>query len=226
MSNPKRKKKGIGNGLLSDIFPSIDEELIGRLMIDAESVHYISTKKQASAISKIITTKLTGMELNPSELSIVDCASGVGGNTLSFASLFNKVYSIEIDKHGFDCLMNNVDLYGFTNVTVINENCVDIIGRFRKCDVVFIDPPWGGKKYKLCKKLRLTLSKVPIEDICNNLMNKNMMASVPKLIVLKLPTNYDHEHLFSSIRNGGLAKSMERRTIGKIDIIVIENLSL
>ena len=214
--NNKFKKKG--DRSIYDIFPPLETSLVPKLMIDEDSLHYISTREQAKNITDIMIRVLNGLNLEPNTLNIIDGTAGVGGNTLSFAKHFNKIYSIEIDRDRYNCLNNNVSLYKHDNITTINENCISILRTFRKCDVIFLDPPWGGKNYKLYRKLRIKLSGIPIETICNNIMNPKMMLCVPKLIVMKLPTNYDYEFLFDNISR----KEITVCNIDKMNIVLIK----
>jgi hypothetical protein len=66
---------------------------------------------------------------------------------------------------------------------------------FLNQDIIFIDPPWGGKNYKSIDKINISIDEYTLEDICNHLI-KNSLA---KLIVLKLPKNYNFEQLESQI---------------------------
>ena len=84
-------------------------------------------------------------------------------------------------------------------------------------DVIFIDPPWGGKCYKDHRKLRLQISGIPIETLCTQLFNKIKMKKVPYMIILKLPRNYDIEYLYNNIKNC----QIYLHKLDKMDIIVI-----
>ena len=202
--------------MMSRIFPPLDKRNMSRLRIDRDSTHYISTKEQANEITDLIVGTLTDMGLEPSGLNIIDGTAGVGGNTISFSKVFNKVYAVEIEELRYRFLKNNVDVYGLKNVTAINENCCKIFKFFRNGDVVFLDPPWGGRGYKNIRKMRITMSGFSIEDICNNLMNSCMMSCVPKLIALKLPVNYDYEFLLNSVK-----KDISIYRLDKMNIVMI-----
>ena len=47
----------------------------------------------------------------------------------------------------FDALENNVSLYNLNNVELKHGNTLDYYKK-EKYDVLFLDPPWGGRNYK------------------------------------------------------------------------------
>lgn len=177
------------------LFPYLgDKNKVKALQIDDDSFYYISLREYADNITNIIKIHLNNMQINPKESIITDATAGVGGNTLSFSPHFKQVYAIEIDKKRSEFLTNNINVYNFNNVKVINADYVKQLKEIKQ-NVVFIDPPWGGKTYKNHKALRLHLSDIPIEDICNELLDTDT-----NLIVLKLPINYDIKYLYRNIK--------------------------
>lgn len=181
----------------SHLFPHLNDDLSIKLKIDDDSLRYISTKDIANKITNIIISHLSK---NPKEIIITDATAGVGGNTISFAMYFNLVNSIELDTQRAKYLQNNINIYGLTNVKIYNDDCNKVIP-FLKQNIVFIDPPWGGTKYKNYKNLRLLLSGIHIPVLCNNIFDPIQTKYPPSMIVLKLPKNYDIKHLFNSIPN-------------------------
>ena len=111
---------------------------------------------------------------------------------LSFANHFRFVNGIEIDNLRESFLRNNVKAYKLRNVSTYCEDSLKMLYKLKQ-DVIFIDPPWGGKSYKEYEKLSLKLSGKSLEDICNE-----HLQSV-KMIVLKLPLNYDLESFYYSV---------------------------
>jgi 16S rRNA G966 N2-methylase RsmD len=166
---------------------------MSKLKIDPESVHYISYYKDALDITNIICSQLELIGEKPYMCTITDTTAGVGGDVISFAQHFKHVNAIEVDKVRESFLRNNMKAYKFRNVKTYNEDSMKILKGFKQ-DVIFMDPPWGGKSYKEFKRLSLTLSDIPLEDICNTYLDKT------KMIVLKLPLNYDLELFYNSIK--------------------------
>jgi 16S rRNA G966 N2-methylase RsmD len=181
------------------LFPYIsNKKRASCLKIDDDSLHYISLREVANKITIIISHHLKKLGLNKN-IIITDATAGVGGNTISFGMKFDYVNAIEIDEQRYEYLVNNISVYNLTNIITFNSDCLDIITRL-KHDVIFIDPPWGGKDYKQYQKLRISLSNKPIESICNEIITTKIHKP-PKLIVLKLPTNYDIEYIFKIIKS-------------------------
>lgn len=161
-----------------------------KLQIDKDSYNYITNKYYSTKITNIIIYHMKLINLYPKTCSIIDATAGVGGNTLSFANYFKKVYAIEIDKSRSSMLENNISIYNFTNIQVINNDFTTIYNNISS-EIVFIDPPWGGKDYKKYYRLQLSLSGITIEDLC--------IQITARIIVLKLPLNYDLFHLYSKL---------------------------
>lgn len=166
------------NKLKKRIFPYIKN--IDKIKIDNESLNYISIKDDATSITSLIKKYFD------ENSTIIDAMSGVGGNTISFSKNFKKVYAIELNEKRYNMLCNNINVYELKNIETYNDNCLNRIFSINS-DIIFFDPPWGGKDYKNHEKLRLTISNVPLEDICVKLIK------LKKNIVLKLPKNYDIE---------------------------------
>jgi predicted RNA methylase len=184
--------------VLLRLFPYLDDKLkILQLKIDEESLRYISLKEYANKISNIMCFHLKDLKENIRTMTLTDATAGVGGNTISFAIKcpVKKIYAVEIDKMRAAYLKNNVNIYNLKNVEIINDNYLNISQKLNN-DIVFIDPPWGGYDYKDHKMLKLSLSNVPIEKICKDLMN-----SKTKMIILKLPGNFDIMHFYGELSN-------------------------
>ncbi len=177
------------------LFPPIDKKKFDKLLIDADSLHYITYHKHADEISQLISDQLNKKGYDSKKLTIVDLTAGVGGNVLSFAKYFKNVVGIELIKERAEYCQNNVMLYNFNNVKVINGNSVEIIQTIKtpeKYDVFFIDPPWGGSSYKEHLKLTLFLGDMSIEKV-SEIISKEVPNVL--LVVLKLPLNYDIEYI-------------------------------
>lgn len=200
------------------LFPYLkNKALAAKLKIDDDSLHYISIREFAKKISDIITFHLKGIGIDPYNAIITDATAGVGGNTLSFAKYFRYIYAIEIDKIRADYLKNNIQVYELNNIQVINDDCLNILPRLTDHNVIFIDPPWGGKSYKDHNNLKLEISDISIETVCNQLINKNKMSHVPDIIILKLPKNYDIVHFYGTLNE----KTIYFYDLNKMIILVV-----
>jgi 16S rRNA G966 N2-methylase RsmD len=216
------------NNKIARIFPIIKNfNNYSKLKIDDDSFSYITVREIADMITKLISYHLLYFNLNPQKMTIIDYTAGVGGNVLSFSKYFNCVYGIEIDKLRASYLENNINIYGFNNVKVINDcsinfTCEEMIKI--NPNIIFMDPPWGGTDYKNSDTLLLKLGNKSIEELIKDIiiifskhyLNENN-SNLPdyssrersrspvnlnnKLIVLKLPKNYDVEYFYNYIKN-------------------------
>jgi hypothetical protein len=216
-SNISLKKKRI----MLRLFPylkNIDD--INKLLIDDDSIHYISSREYADKISNIIKTHMIKLEILPNNVIISDATAGVGGDTISFSKIFKYVYAMEIDKKRSEYLKNNINIYGCTNIKIINDSCDNILFQINNHHVVFIDPPWepnNSGSYKQFEKLTLPFCGIGLEEFCNGLNNGENMSRVPELIVLKLPKNYDIGYFYDKI----IGRKIYYYDLNKMIIIVL-----
>lgn len=208
------------------LFPIYDNrKVLENLKIDKESIHFISTPNNAKKIANIIGLYI---KKHFNDITIVDSTAGVGGDSIAFAKKFGNVISIEIDKTRYDNLKNNMEAYEFKNVYVINSNSIDIIPKISKIqniDVIYIDPPWGGKDYRNNNNLRLKISNMKLENVILNYFNPTIMLSPPKMVALKLPKNYDIKYLFNKLNNDPIEPDkfkIHMHSLNKMSILVIE----
>lgn len=182
---------------------------ISKFQIDNESKSYISSYYLATWISEKIAQHV-GITI-----VITDATAGVGGNSISFGKYFKHVNAVEIDEKRAKYLRNNTKLNGANNISVYGYDYVQLMKKLYQ-DVIFIDPPWGGKNYKSFHNIRCELSHVSIEDICNQL------ESNTKLIVLKLPYNYDIEYCCRRVKKDNNIVYLE--SVGNIILVIIKKL--
>ncbi len=214
------------NNRIARVFPQMKNfSNYGKIKIDDESFSYITIREIAEIISKIISHHLLKLNINPHKSTIIDYTSGVGGNVLSFCKYFNQVYAVELLTLRAEYLQNNIDVYGYKNIHVINESAIDYNESTMisvNPNVIFVDPPWGGADYKNMEILTLKLGDILIEQLVLNIIEKfsnyykNILENITdnierqkvtfsntnnKFIVLKLPKNYDIEHFYNFIKN-------------------------
>ena len=169
--------------MLSKLFTPVD---YSKIKYDNEGLYSITHPHDADKISKLLISVFESYK----SLSILDGTGGIGGNTISFGKHFNNVTSIELNKDRCEMLENNVNLFDLLNVTVVNTNSVKYMyENLSKFDIFFFDPPWGGPDYKKQTNLRLKMDSIDLDVIIDYVSQK----STNKLIVFKLPFNYDFE---------------------------------
>lgn len=196
---------------LKTIFP--ENNNLGFIQSDEEGLFSVSSKNVSKFICNIIKKYLRTTDYK--EITITDATAGIGGNTISFMSNYGKVNAVEINKTRFNYLKNNVNLY-FTpnnlNVEFINQDYLQIYKNLEQ-DIIFFDPPWGGKDYKSNDNINLFLSNKNIISICNDLKDYT------NLIVIKVPKNFNIKKFISDVNY----KFLHIHKLNKMDILVIEN---
>ena len=209
-------------------FRKYPQELQQVLQMDEVASFSVTEATFADKISRILVV-LPNLS---SKTTIVDATAGVGGNSMSFLCYFSNVISVEIDQNTSRMLQNNLthaknllncrnkgNFSVFNGDFMILKNTTDIFRN--KVDIIFFDPPWGGRDYLEKSKLRLTLGHRFLSDICNEI------SAFTKYIALKLPKNYDIEEFTRQINPFGgniliIESLSNRRGIEKMKIVVIE----
>jgi len=174
------------------------------------------------------------MCINPLKVKLIDYTAGVGGNVLSFSSQFLEIYAIEKSTLRASYLANNLELYNIKNVKVINDCSI----KYNKNNVIyysptvfFFDPPWGDEWTKDLVNYKITFDNVKLEDFILNIYNKiELMYNNysfnnynNKLIVLKLPKNYDIQYLYENtkkIKNNNYQVFINLYILNKMLIVV------
>jgi len=167
---------------MEDLFPQKENVHLKNLKITEEGSYSITRRRDAERIMNVLKSKFQDL----SNLSITDSTACIGGDTINFALHFKSVTSIELEKNNFNALKNNVETYNLENVTLHNGDSTKIFDWYT--DILYIDPPWGGKDYKSQKNIDLFLSKtVRIDKWLDEILRRKTR---PLFIILKLPSNY------------------------------------
>jgi hypothetical protein len=174
-------------------FKSFPPEVANRMQMDEIASFSVTEANFADIISRKILS-LPGVV--PS-MVITDATSCVGGNAMSFGRYFRAVLAIELDSKRAQMLENNLSVCKNTPSFGFKAEYKTLCGSYEdlwpvlvpkyniKTDIVFFDPPWGGKDYKKLEKTELSLGSILMHDIVNN-----VGRSCP-FVVMKLPKNYD-----------------------------------
>ncbi|QKE50293.1 methyltransferase [Faustovirus] len=177
------------------MFPDLPNDTKDNVKITHEGVYSITDPKIMAILNREIAHCRALMppandgwigtsKADLSQLTITDATANCGGSVLGFATAFKHVNAVEIDKETFTVLSHNIKIYGHENITLINADYTEIIEKLEQ-DVIFVDPPWGGHGYDLKVGLRLTLGDISLLEVVKRGLK------VAKLVVLKLPLNYD-----------------------------------
>jgi predicted RNA methylase len=171
------------------LFPPKKGVNLNDIQITTVGVYSVTSYKSNLQIVDFIKKKVG------KDIIIMDSTACVGGDTIGFAMNFNYVISVEKNQTNYNALKNNVEVYKLDNVSVLNKNFVeegmDII-KSRKPEVVYFDPPWGGKDYLNHDKLDLFLDAVNIKDIIKDILDQ---FNFVQMVVLKVPINFNYNEL-------------------------------
>jgi 16S rRNA G966 N2-methylase RsmD len=183
-----------------------------KLKITDKGLYSISKYSDAYWITNIISEFLTSfIKVNLEDISIIDGTAGIGGNTISFAKYFKKVYSIEINNTHYEVLKNNIDALNIINVETYLNNFLHVIENLsQNSNIFFFDPPWGGKNYKNFKYFNLKIGKLQLNDVINILYAKKY-----KYVILKAPYNLNISSLLDNIKyeNMNIHKNYKKNMI-------------
>jgi 16S rRNA G966 N2-methylase RsmD len=175
------------------------------IQMDRVSLFSVTPTRLADDMTRLLLT-LDG--ISASSCTITDGTACVGGNTVSFARYFAQVNAVEMDTNRCDMLFNNIQVCRqhaderarkgqgqpfSATVKVFCENSLDIIPRLHQ-DIVFLDPPWGGKDYKSKSTVSLFLSAKPIHEVVLHCLKS------AKYVALKLPKNAELASLLQDQR--------------------------
>lgn len=240
--------KDVLTNLKRIMFPVIEENKISSLMIDEDSISYITYSESAQEITNVIMNNLVEfpcpITINEDiwcdmtlynrmkHLVITDMTAGVGGNVLNFSRFFKYVNAIEINKTRCDYLKHNIDLYNFINVNCYCGDSINILINDNQIsqDIVFFDPPWGGRQYKNYENLKLyfkgeddTSTGISVENIVQCLLEKGT-----KMVVAKLPKNYDFVYfeetlLAMNLQNSSMKISCCNFMLDRMSIMIVKN---
>lgn len=208
---------------INKIFPPVRTGMkYNSLKIDETSLMYVTNYKDSNNILDIINTHLVkDMKYEDTKhLTLADATGGVGGDTITFAKHFKRVISIEKDKERYEHLVNNINVYELDNVSTINDDSTIILQHLTDIDILYIDPPWGGKDYKKRNMIHLEFGAIELETFIISMLEK---VSQIRLICLKLPRNYDLRHVHERIVEQGRYTETYFHRLPKMCIIVIHN---
>jgi len=126
--------------------------------------------------------KFTGKEI--SNFVITDATAGMGGDIVKFSKCAKFSIGVEKNPENFKLLTENCKKFNCQNINLINSDYLDIYENLEQ-DIIYIDPPWGGREYgsKHCTVLKINHTE--IYELVNDIKNKQ----IAKYIFIKAPSN-------------------------------------
>lgn len=206
-------------------FRNLDFETRSQLQIDDVAGFSVTEHEMAARISEAILALFAPVSANglvnpvlPDQelrqkypLTITDATACIGGNVISFCDYFTCVNAVECDLTRCQMLQHNLSVLKKENATCIHASYLVVMHYLRQ-DVVFMDPPWGGPEYKDLAKVDLFLDGIPLYEICTMLFGR------VKVVVLKVPTNFDTEKFAQHVPG----KVTVRKDLNKMHLVTID----
>lgn len=124
--------------------------------------------------------------------TITDATASVGGNVIAFSKYFDHINAIELNPDRKTMLDFNCRLLGIDKkVTTYQGYAQDYIYTLKQ-DIIFFDPPWGTD-YKKKANMRIVIGSPTGSQTFESLIKST--AGHTKYCMVKLPNNYDIDHL-------------------------------
>lgn len=202
------------------LFPKFNGVNLQSLKIDHDCVSFVTPHNDAKKITEIVLKHMKKYKIFPKNTTVVDATACVGGDSIMLCHVFGKVVSIELDTQRYNNLVHNLNQYKFNNAITVNGDSTIIIQKLPIIDIIFVDVPWGGKDYKFKDKLRLNFGNISLEQFILNCFDAEIMKSLPKIIISKMPKNYDMQYFYTT-----LSPELEITLyeLKKMNIMIIEN---
>lgn len=183
-------KRPYGKAKIQYLFSQETPAFHEAVQYDDVSLYSATDQLTARAIARVLRT-LPGVT---QASTVTDATACIGGNTLEFARIFAHVHAVELDSVRVSMLRHNLALLQLdTGVTVHEADYCQLQTTLRQ-DVVFLDPPWGGKRYKQQERVRLYLSDRDVGDLCGAIL-----LHTPHVVV-KVPCNFDVRHFAQTVQ--------------------------
>ena len=145
------------------------------LKIDDVGRYSVTKPQDAKKLHEVISKK------GPFR-SACDGTACVGADTLYLSSYCKEVFSWEINEERYLMLTQNIEAYGVKNVTTQNASFLKSSG---DCDLLYLDPPWGGKGYDKAGAIEMFLDGRNIKDVIKKVRERFGVVAV------KIPHNYN-----------------------------------
>ncbi|ESQ33809.1 hypothetical protein EUTSA_v10008708mg [Eutrema salsugineum] len=143
--------------------------------------------------------------------SVIDCFSGVGGNTIQFAKVCSSVIAIDIDPLKVELAINNAMVYGVANrVDFVAGDFIQLAPSL-KGDVLFLSPPWGGPMYNKVESYKMNMLQPR-----DGYSLFQIAQSITPNIIMFLPRNVDLSQVeeLAWLSSPPLALEIEENCVG------------
>jgi len=162
------------------LFKFLPKTIRNQIKLDDEALYSVTDQQTADKI----TSEL--LKFVPANAVVTDGTACVGGNTFSFSRSFRFVNAVELEPIKYKYLKHNMNLLGVDNIACYKGDILEYVSMLEQ-SLLFLDPPWGGPEYKTKHTVELSLSGVPLEEVCQRLI------PYTTYIAIKTPTNFNIE---------------------------------
>lgn len=162
------------------LFKFLPKTIRNQIKLDDEALYSVTDQQTADKI----TSEL--LKFVPANAVVTDGTACVGGNTFSFSRSFRFVNAVELEPIKYKYLKHNMNLLGVDNIACYKGDILEYVSMLEQ-SLLFLDPPWGGPDYKTKHNVELSLSGVPLEEVCQRLI------PYTTYIAIKTPTNFNIE---------------------------------
>lgn len=165
------------------------------LRISDVALYSTTLPDQAEYVCLLLLLYFSPRELK--QMVATDASGCIGGNTYILSKYFKKVNFIEISPLHSDIFKHNLQILypARKNIYVYTGDYIQLYKQLGG-DAIFIDPPWTGPAYTCNKKMELYYGKVSLTSLCVDLLNLQQT----RLIIIKVPKNYDIHNLHNHIQ--------------------------
>ena len=174
------RKSNYRQAKIQFLFSQESREFHKHVRYDEVALYSATDQLTAMAITNIILS----LPNVTTDSVVTDATSCIGGNVIEFVRTFSAVNAVEIDPQRIDMLRYNLDFLSLLPKVTLHCNDYCKVHDKIQQDVVFIDPPWGGRSYKQQQQVELSLGECKIGTVCKNVLQHT------KHVVTKVPSNY------------------------------------
>jgi len=173
-------------------YPQESTPIIDYSRLDVDETSYYSSLMpwQVMAVRNIL------YELIPprDNIRILDATANIGVDSINFSLMYpnSRVYSCEIVPKIYLKLVNNTSAY--SNIKTIFGDFVSLLQTMERgeFDVIYIDPPWGGRDYKnrVIDNLYLSVDNADPTRKLTAVLTRILYKQITSVVVVKVPNNF------------------------------------
>jgi 16S rRNA G966 N2-methylase RsmD len=121
---------------------------------------------------------------NISNKILTDGTACMGGDLIRFSRYFKIINGVEIEEDNFDHLVKNCKKFNCENVNLFFQDYLQIFDKLKQ-DIIYLDPRWGGVKYKTKENIVLKIGDLELSTLIQMIKEKKLCD----FIFIKAPSN-------------------------------------